>query len=156
MHKFPGRSWGPTWAVWRSFLYTTAPALGVQDAFLRNYLDLIAFLLQGLPSNQTLTAVMAYMVEDFYRDGAIMDFPKGGSGARAARIGRLPELTESASPNRPESNSSFHYKGFHRETPGGGEPGCAAWIVGPWGLGKEPLNHLSMVTSFSGVRLAPT
>ena len=34
---------------------------------------------QGLPSNGTLTAVMAYMVEDFYRPGAAMDFPSGGS-----------------------------------------------------------------------------
>ena len=56
-------------------------AYGVRDTFLRNYLDLIAFLLQGLPSDGTLTAVMAYMVEDFYRPGAVMDFPKGGSGA---------------------------------------------------------------------------
>lgn len=61
---------------------------GVKDAFLRNYLDLIAFLLQGLPSNGTLTAVMAYMVEDFYREGAIMDFPKGGSGAIADALAR--------------------------------------------------------------------
>merc|ERR1712115_179382 len=53
--------------------------LGVKDEFLKNYLDLIAFLLQGLPADQTLTAVMAYMVEDFYREGAVMDFPKGGS-----------------------------------------------------------------------------
>jgi len=51
----------------------------VKDAFLRNYLDLIAFLLQGLPASGTLTAVMAYMVEDFYREGAVMDFPRGGS-----------------------------------------------------------------------------
>lgn len=61
----------------------TAPfdldALGVKDAFLKNYLDLIAFLLQGLPADQTLTAVMAYMVEDFYREGAVMDYPVGGS-----------------------------------------------------------------------------
>jgi len=53
--------------------------LGVTDKFLINYLDLIAFLLQGLPADQTLTAVMAYMVEDFYRDGAVMDYPEGGS-----------------------------------------------------------------------------
>ena len=52
---------------------------GVKDKFLRNYLDLIAFLLQGLPADQTLTAVMAYMVEDFYREGAVLDYPKGGS-----------------------------------------------------------------------------
>lgn len=61
---------------------------GVKDPFLRNYLDLIAFLLQGLPSNGTLTAVMAYMVEDFYRPGAVMDFPKGGSGAIAEALAR--------------------------------------------------------------------
>jgi len=53
--------------------------LGVTDPFLINYLDLIAFLLQGLPAKQTLTAVMAYMVEDFYREGAVMDYPQGGS-----------------------------------------------------------------------------
>lgn len=51
----------------------------VRDAFLRNYLDLIAFLLQGLPASGTLTAVVSYMVEDFYREGAVCDFPKGGS-----------------------------------------------------------------------------
>ena len=34
-------------------------AYGVKDAFLKNYLDLIAFLLQGLPSEGTLTAVTA-------------------------------------------------------------------------------------------------
>ena len=70
----------------------TAPfdldAYGVKDAFLKNYLDLIAFLLQGLPSNGTLTAVMAYMVEDFYKPDAVMDFPKGGSGAIADALAR--------------------------------------------------------------------
>lgn len=70
----------------------TAPfdleALGVRDQFLKNYLDLIAFLLQGLPANGTLTAVMAYMVEDFYRDGAVMDFPRGGSGGIVAALVR--------------------------------------------------------------------
>ena len=63
-------------------------SLGVKDAFLKNYLDLIAFLLQGLPANQTLTAVMAYMVEDFYREGAVMDFPKGGSGELVGALAR--------------------------------------------------------------------
>ena len=33
-------------------------AFGVKDPFLKNYLDLIAFLLQGLPAEGTLTAVM--------------------------------------------------------------------------------------------------
>jgi phytoene dehydrogenase-like protein len=62
--------------------------LGVRNEFLKNYLDLLAFLLQGLPADQTLTAVMAYMVEDFYREDAVMDFPKGGSGALIAALAR--------------------------------------------------------------------
>tara|TARA_B110001452_G_scaffold249077_1_gene236320 strand:- start:136 stop:1983 length:1848 start_codon:yes stop_codon:yes gene_type:complete len=61
---------------------------GVKDAFLRNYLDLIAFLLQGLPANGTLTAVMAFMVDEFYKPDAVMDFPKGGSGQMAAALER--------------------------------------------------------------------
>jgi len=63
-------------------------ALGVTDPFLANYLDLLAFLLQGLPASETLTAVMAYMVEDFYRPGAVMEFPKGGSGEIAKALAR--------------------------------------------------------------------
>jgi phytoene dehydrogenase-like protein len=70
----------------------TAPfdldALGVKDEFLRNYLNLIAFLLQGLPADGTLTAVMAFMVEDFYQPNAVMDFPKGGSGSIADALAR--------------------------------------------------------------------
>ena len=60
----------------------------VEDQFLRNYLDLIAFLLQGLPASGTLTAVMAYMVEDFYREGAVMDFPRGGSRGLVEALAR--------------------------------------------------------------------
>jgi phytoene dehydrogenase-like protein len=56
-------------------------AYGVTSPFLINYMNMIAFLLQGLPADQTLTAVMAYMVDDFYRPGAVLDFPKGGSSA---------------------------------------------------------------------------
>ena len=68
----------------------TAPfdleSYGVRDAFLKNYLDLIAFLLQGLPCDGTLTAVMAYMVEDFYRPDAIMDFPYVFSSSKLEQI----------------------------------------------------------------------
>jgi len=63
-------------------------ALGVTNPFLTNYLNMLAFLLQGLPADQTLTAVMAYMVEDFYREDAVMDFPKGGSGAMMDALAR--------------------------------------------------------------------
>jgi hypothetical protein len=50
---------------------------GVTDPFLRNYMDLLAFLLQGLPADETLTVVMAYMLEDFYRPNAVLEYPKG-------------------------------------------------------------------------------
>jgi phytoene dehydrogenase-like protein len=62
--------------------------LGIKDPFLKNYLDLLAFLLQGLPANETLTAVVAYMVEDFYRPGAVMEYPVGGSGSLAKALCR--------------------------------------------------------------------
>lgn len=68
----------------------TAPfdleALGVKDEFLKNYLNLIAFLLQGLPANGTLTAVMAFMVDEFYKEKPVMDFPKGGTGSLARTL----------------------------------------------------------------------
>ena len=62
--------------------------LGLKNDFLRNYLDMLAFLLQGLPANQTLKVVMAYMVEDFFKENAVMDFPKGGSGEMMAALAR--------------------------------------------------------------------
>ena len=63
-------------------------AYGVKDPFLKNYLDLIAFLLQGLPADGTLTAVMAFMVDEFYKPDAKMDFPRGGSGEIANALAR--------------------------------------------------------------------
>jgi len=40
--------------------------LGLKSPFLRNYLDMLAFLLQGLPADQTLKVVMAYMVSFWF------------------------------------------------------------------------------------------
>jgi phytoene dehydrogenase-like protein len=62
--------------------------LGLKNEFLRNYLDMLAFLLQGLPADRTLKVVMAYMIEDFFREDAVMDFPKGGSGGMMAALAR--------------------------------------------------------------------
>ena len=62
--------------------------LGIQDAFLKNYLNLLCFLLQGLPAEGTLSAVMAYMIDDFFKPNAVMDFPVGGSGAIASALER--------------------------------------------------------------------
>ena len=53
----------------------------VKDSFVRNWLDMLSFLLQGLPASGTLNTVMAYMLADWYRPGVVLDYPRGGSGA---------------------------------------------------------------------------
>lgn len=53
----------------------------IENKFVKNWLDMLCFLLQGLPAAGTMNAVMAYMLEDWYRPGVCLDFPKGGSGA---------------------------------------------------------------------------
>ncbi|MDB9524407.1 NAD(P)/FAD-dependent oxidoreductase [Oscillatoria sp. CS-180] len=53
----------------------------VQDPFLRNWLDLLCFLLSGLPASGTSAAEMAFMFADWYRPGVKLDYPVGGSGA---------------------------------------------------------------------------
>jgi phytoene dehydrogenase-like protein len=55
--------------------------LNIQDPFVKNWLDMLCFLLQGLPASGTLNTVMAYMLADWYRPGVTLDFPRGGSGA---------------------------------------------------------------------------
>lgn len=53
--------------------------LSIKDRFVLNWLDLLTFLLQGLPCEGTMSAVVAYMVSDWASPGAVLDFPKGGS-----------------------------------------------------------------------------
>ena len=53
----------------------------IHDSFLRNWLDLLCFLLSGLPANATSAAEMAFMFADWYRPGVKLDYPIGGSGA---------------------------------------------------------------------------
>ena len=55
--------------------------INITDKFVINWLDMLCFLLQGLPASDTMNAVMAYMLADWYRPGVTLDFPKGGSGA---------------------------------------------------------------------------
>ena len=53
----------------------------VNDPFTRNWLDLLSFLLSGLPADGTSAAEMAFMFADWYRPSAVLDYPVGGSGA---------------------------------------------------------------------------
>ena len=53
----------------------------VTDPFIRNWLDLLCFLLSGLPANGTSAAEVAFMFAEWYQPGVVLDYPIGGSGA---------------------------------------------------------------------------
>ena len=53
----------------------------VHDPFIRHWLDLLCFMLSGLPAKGTLAAEMAFMFADWYRPNVMLDYPKGGGGA---------------------------------------------------------------------------
>ncbi|AFZ43673.1 FAD dependent oxidoreductase [Halothece sp. PCC 7418] len=53
----------------------------ISDPFLKNWLDLLCYLLSGLPANGTSAAEMAFMFADWYRPNVKLDYPIGGSGA---------------------------------------------------------------------------
>ncbi|MBD2097937.1 NAD(P)/FAD-dependent oxidoreductase [Trichocoleus sp. FACHB-591] len=53
----------------------------ITDPFICNWLDLLCFLLSGLPASGTSAAEMAFMFADWYRPEVTLDYPIGGSGA---------------------------------------------------------------------------
>lgn len=53
----------------------------IKDPFIRNWLDLLCFLLSGLSADGTIAAEMAFMFAEWYRPGVVLDYPIGGSGA---------------------------------------------------------------------------
>jgi len=53
----------------------------VSDPFIRNWLDLLCFLLSGLPADGTIAAEVAFMFAEWYRPGVVLDYPLGGTGA---------------------------------------------------------------------------
>lgn len=60
--------------------YLDGPRFVVKDEWLRNWLDALAFSLSGLPASRTSAAAMAFVLEDMHREGAALDYPKGGLG----------------------------------------------------------------------------
>ncbi|MGK7939702.1 MAG: phytoene desaturase family protein [Crocosphaera sp.] len=58
----------------------------VSDPFVGNWLDLLCFLLSGLPAKETSAAEMAFMFADWYRPGVVLDYPLGGSGALVSAL----------------------------------------------------------------------
>ncbi|RCJ27825.1 carotene isomerase [Nostoc minutum NIES-26] len=53
----------------------------IQDSFIHNWLNMLCFLLSGLPASGTSAAEVAFMFADWYRPGVVLDYPVGGSGA---------------------------------------------------------------------------
>ncbi len=53
----------------------------VEDAFIRNWLNLLCFLLSGLSAEGTIAAEMAFMFAEWYKPGVVLDYPLGGSEA---------------------------------------------------------------------------
>lgn len=53
----------------------------VHDPFIRNWLNMLCFLLSGLPADGTNAAEVAFMFADWYRPNVQLDYPIGGSGA---------------------------------------------------------------------------
>ena len=60
--------------------FMNGPIFKVTDKWLRDWLDALAFSLSGLPAERTSAASMAYILFDMHRDGAALDYPKGGLG----------------------------------------------------------------------------
>jgi len=51
----------------------------ITDPFIRNWLDMLCFLLQGATTKDAPVTLMAYMLSDFYRPNVALDFPVGGT-----------------------------------------------------------------------------
>jgi phytoene dehydrogenase-like protein len=60
----------------------------VTDPFARNWLNMLCFLLSGLPASGTNTAEMAFMFADWYRPDVRLDYPIGGSAALVKALAR--------------------------------------------------------------------
>ena len=60
--------------------YLDGPLYEVKNKWLRDWIDALAFSLSGLPASRTSAAAMAYVLFDMHRDGAALDYPRGGLG----------------------------------------------------------------------------
>jgi len=60
--------------------YVDGPLFTVKDKWLRDWLDALAFSLSGLPAARTSAGAMAYVLFDMHREGAALDYPRGGLG----------------------------------------------------------------------------
>ncbi|CAK6696352.1 NAD(P)/FAD-dependent oxidoreductase [Synechococcus sp. BA-124 BA4] len=60
----------------------------LRDPFLLHWVDLLCFLISGLPMDQTSAAAMATLFADWFDPGACLEYPLGGSPAVVAALVR--------------------------------------------------------------------
>ena len=60
----------------------------IKDQFTYRYLDLLCFLLSGLPADGTIAAEVAFMFNAWYKPNSCLEFPKGGSQALVDALAR--------------------------------------------------------------------
>ncbi|KAL5854389.1 hypothetical protein ACOSQ4_004191 [Xanthoceras sorbifolium] len=65
----------------KSFVQMGPQGALLKDPFIRNWVDLLAFLLAGVKSNGILSAEMVYMFAEWYKPGCSLEYPLHGSGA---------------------------------------------------------------------------
>ena len=53
----------------------------IKHPFIRNWMEVLCFLLSGAPATGTLAAEIGYMFDDWYRPNSTLEFPVGGSEA---------------------------------------------------------------------------
>ena len=51
----------------------------LKDPFLRNWVDLLSFLISGMPMHDTNTAAMATLFDEWFQPESYLEYPKGGS-----------------------------------------------------------------------------
>lgn len=56
-------------------------SLEIRNAFVRNWVDLLSFLLSGVKADGTLAAEVVYMFGEWYKPGCMLEYPRGGTGA---------------------------------------------------------------------------
>ncbi|XP_035823892.1 carotenoid isomerase 1 isoform X1 [Zea mays] len=56
-------------------------SLELKNPFVRNWIDLLCFLLAGVKSDGALSAEMVYMFAEWYKPGCLLEYPLGGTGA---------------------------------------------------------------------------
>ncbi|XP_030955357.1 prolycopene isomerase, chloroplastic [Quercus lobata] len=56
-------------------------SLELKDPFIRNWVDLLSFLLAGVKTNGILSAEMVYMFSEWYKPGSCLEYPLHGTGA---------------------------------------------------------------------------